>query len=221
MRHLLQPQVLKLSVIAGLVSALAAYPRLASWPNRSAPVWYLEATILFCTIILWGFVFAWHTRYTGRPVFVFKVEAKPFVAVTLLGIFMAMIYHQWFDPLLRIMLPKEYPADVKTWSAFVLYTLAVSPLFLVFATFAWFIRMTNNFKLTVILTALFGAFVLAMKIRTLPTPPSFPLLAALLSVRVVMGFLAVGFYLRGGVILVWWWTLLFQARHLLDFINHP
>jgi hypothetical protein len=30
-----------------------------------------------------------------------------------------------------------------------------------------------------------------------------------------MGFLAVSFYLRGGVLLSWWWTLLIEARHLV------
>jgi hypothetical protein len=45
-----------------------------------------------------------------------------------------------------------------------------------------------------------------------PVPP-LPL-AALLAGRIVMGFLAVSFYLRGGVLLVWWWTLLFEARLL-------
>lgn len=219
MRHLLQPRILKLSVIAGLVSALAAYPRLASWSNRSAPVWYLEAAIFFCTVILWGFVFAWHTRHTGRPVFVFKPEPKPFIAATLLGILMGFAYHQWFDPSLRILLPKEYPADVKSWFAFSLYALAVNQLFLIFAAFAWFVRLTKNIKLTAVLTALFGVFVWVLKIQSLPAQPSFSFLAALVFIRVVAGLLAVGLYLRGGVLLVWWWTLLFQARQLLDFIS--
>jgi hypothetical protein len=34
--------------------------------------------------------------------------------------------------------------------------------------------------------------------------------------KIAMGFLAVSFYLRGGVLLVWWWTILFEARHLLN-----
>jgi len=221
MRHLLQPQVLKLSTIAALVSTAAAYPRLALWSDRSAPVWYLAAMIFFCTVILWGFVFAWHTRYTGRPVFAFKVGIKPFLVATLSGILLAMVYHEWLDPSLRTVLPKEYPADAKTWFVFVMFTLAVNQLFLIFAAFAWLIRMTKNLKLTVILTALLGAFVLVLKIQSLPASLSFSMLAALLSFRVVVGFLAVGIYLRGGVILVWWWALLFQARLLLDFINAP
>lgn len=221
MRHLLQPEVLKLSVIAGLASALAAYPRMAAWSNRSAPIWYLEAMIFFCTVILWGFVFAWHTRYTGRPVFVFNVGIKPFLVATLSGILIAMVYHQWFDPSLRTLLPKEYPTDIKSWCAFVLFMLAVGQLFLIFAAFAWFIRLTKNLKVTITLTALFSVLVLALKIQTLPTSPSLVLLVALFLTRIVIGFLVVGFYWRGGVILVAWWTLLFQARLLLDFINHP
>ena len=219
MRHLLQPQVLKFSVIAALVSTVAAYPRLAAWSDRAAPVWYLVATIFFCTIILWGFVFAWHTRYSGRPVFVLKVGIKPFIATTVLGILLAMGYHQWLDPALRPLLPKEYPADANSWLALLLYTLAVNQLFLVFAAFAWCLRLTKNLKLSVILTALLGVFVLVTKIGTLPASPTLSLLVALLVVRIVVGFLAVGIYLRGGVLLVWWWTLLFQVRLLLDFIN--
>ena len=52
----------------------------------------------------------------------------------------------------------------------------------------------------------------------MPVPPL--LLVALLASRIVTGFLAVWFYLRGGVLLIWWWTVLFEARHLLDLGGH-
>ena len=58
MRNLAQPRVLKLAGIASLVTALACYPRLSLWLNSAAPIWYLEAVIFFCGIVLWGFVFA-------------------------------------------------------------------------------------------------------------------------------------------------------------------
>jgi hypothetical protein len=54
-----------------------------------------------------------------------------------------------------------------------------------------------------------------IKIQSSPTPIPLPLFAALLAGRIITGFLAVWFYLRGGVILIWWCTLLFEARHLL------
>jgi len=215
-RHLVQPRVLKWAGIAALASALACYPRLSFWLNRSAPVWYLEATIFFCGIVLWGFVFAWHTQYTHRPMFVFKIERGPFVAVTLVGITAAVLFHLFLDPSLRPKLPEEYPADLKQWFALVLFSLAFNQLFLLFAPFAWSMRLFQNRWVAASLTVLFGVFVLAIRIHVSPPPLPPLLLAAFLAGRIVMGFLAVWFYLRGGVILIWWWTFLFEARNLLS-----
>ena len=221
MRHLLQPKVLNLAAIAALASALACYPRISLWTGRSAPIWYLEGAIFLCGIILWSFVFAWHEPYTHRPVFVLKPEPKLFLAATLIGIGAAVVFHLWLDPSLRLKLPEEYPTNLKRWFAQVLFALAFNQLFLLFAPFAWLMRLFKNRRAAISLTVLFGVCLLAMKIRSLPTPiPSLPL-AALLAGRIVMGFLAVSFYLRGGVLLVWWWTLLFEARLLPCLTGSP
>jgi magnesium-transporting ATPase (P-type) len=205
---------LNLASIAALTSALACYPRISLWTGRSAPIWYLEGAIFLCGIVLWSFVFAWHEPYTHRPVFVLKPEPKLFLAATLIGIVAAVVFHLWLDPSLRSKLPDEYPASLQQWFAQVLFALAFNQLFLLFAPFAWLMRLFKNRQAAISLTVLFGVCILAMKIRSLPTPvPPLPL-AALLAGRIVMGFLAVSFYLRGGVLLVWWWTLLFEARLL-------
>jgi hypothetical protein len=221
MRHLLQPRVLKLAGSAALVSALACYPRLTLWQNRPAPIWYLEAVIFLCSIVLWGFVFAWHTQYANRPVFVFKLEPGLFVVVTLIGIIAAAVFHLWIDPSLRTIMPKEYPDDLRHWFAMALFALALNQLFQVFAPFAWFMRLLKNPKVSASLTVSFGAFLLAIKIWALPAPVPPLLLAALLVSRIVMGFLVVSFYLRGGMILVSWWTFILEARHLLDLTSNP
>jgi len=135
MRHLFQPRVLNWAVIAALASALAGYPRLSLWLNRSAPVWYLEGTIFLCGIVLWGFVFAWHTQYTLRPVFVLKLEPKAFIAATVIGIIAAAVFDLLLDPALRSKIPEEYPADLQHWFAMVLFSLAINQLFLLFAPF--------------------------------------------------------------------------------------
>jgi hypothetical protein len=216
MRHLFQPRVLNWAVIAALASALAGYPRLSLWLNRSAPVWYLEGTIFLCGIVLWGFVFAWHTQYTLRPVFVLKLEPKAFIAATVIGIIAAAVFDLLLDPALRSKIPEEYPADLQHWFAMVLFSLAINQLFLLFAPFDWLMRLFKNRWVATNLTVLFGVLVLALKIQSLPT--QFPpwLFAAILTGKIVMGFLAVSFYLRGGVMLIWWWTLLFEARLLLN-----
>ena len=217
MRHFLQPRVLNLASLAALGSTLACYPRLSLWLNRAAPVWYLEATIFVCGIILWGFVFAWHTQYTQRPVFSFKLEPGPVITVTVLGILAATVFHLWLDPLLRAQMPEEYPEDLNHWYASLLFSLALNQLFLIFAPFAWLMRLFKNGWVAISLTALFGACVLAMKLRMLPAPGPPLLFAALLAGRFFMGVLVVSFYLRGGVVLVCWWTFLIEARHLLNF----
>jgi len=218
MRHLLQPRILNRASIAALATAVASYPRLSLWLNRSAPVWYLEAMIFLCSIVLWGFVFAWHTHYTNRPVFILKLEPEPFIAVTLIGIVAAMAFHLWLDPSLRSITPEEFPADLNHWFALVLFALAFNQLFLLFAPFDWSMRLFHNRRVATGLTVLFGVIVLVIRNST-PIPPV--LFATLLAGRIVTGFLAVAFYLRGGVILVWWWTFLFESRHLLNLTGNP
>jgi hypothetical protein len=216
MRHLAQPRILKMAILAALASTLACYPRLSLWLNRSAPVWYLEGTIFLCSIVLWGFVFAWHTQYTHRPVFILKPEPGLFIAVTVVGIIAAAVFDLLLDPSLRSKIPQDYPADLAHWSAFLLFSLALNQLFLLFAPFDWLMRLFKNRWVATNLTVLFGVLVLAMRIQSLPMQLPPLLFIVLLTGKVVMGFLAVSFYLRGGVMLVWWWTFLFEARHLLN-----
>ena len=216
MRHLAQPRVLLLASAASLVTTLACHLRLAHWLTRSDPIWLLEGIIFFCGIVLWGFVFAWHTPYTERPVFALKIKPRLFLTVTLAGIVVATLFHLLLDPTLRSKMPEDYPADVKQWLALALFSLAFNQLFFVFAPFAWLIRLFRNVRVAIILTVLFGAVVLAVKIHSTLASLSPLLFAAFLAGRIVMGFLAVTFYWRGGVLLSWWWTLLIEARHLPD-----
>lgn len=217
MRHLLQPQVLKAASIAAALSALACYPRLSHWETQTLPVWYLEAVIFLCCIVLWGFVFAWHGPYAGRPVFIFKQELTPLVTATLTGIGMATVFHLWLDPVLRAKFPEEYPQDVRHWLASTAFSMALSQLFLVFAPFDWLMRLAKTRWMAMVLTALFAASLQAVKIHSLTTPMPPLLEATLLVIRFTGGLLAAWFYLRGGAVLVWWWALLLVCRHLLDF----
>jgi len=220
MRHLAQPRVLLMASAAALVTTLACHLRLAHWLNRADPLWLLESAIFLCGIVLWGFVFAWHTPYTGRPVLTFKLDPRLFVTATLAGIAAAATFHLFLDPVLRPKIPEEYPADLKQWLALALFSLAFNQLFLVFAPFAWLVRLFRLPRVAAVLTVLFGAVVLAIKIHSTPAPISSALFATLLAGRIVMGFLAVSFYLRGGVLLSWWWTLLVEMRHLPDLMGN-
>jgi hypothetical protein len=169
--------------------------------------------------MLWGFVFAWHVPYTRRPVFVFKLELGLVVAATAAGLGLMALYHLWLDPLLRPKFPEDYPPDLPHWFATLLFALGFNQLFSTFAPFDWLMRLAKNRWVAMSLTAFLGAGVQALKIHSLAVPVSPLLLTALLALRVAGGFLAVTFYLRGGVFLVWWWTFLLESRLLLDLIG--
>jgi hypothetical protein len=218
-RRLAQPETLKSALIGGAATAVACYPRLLLWTTRTHPLWYLEAVVFLGTVVLWAFVFAWHTPYTNRPVFTRHLGTGPFVMATLAGILCAMILHRFLDPALRLRTPEDYPATVAQWITMTLFTLAFSQLFLVFAPFAWLVRLFQNQVAAGATTVLFGVFVFAIKTGNSPGPYPFPLLLALVLVRVGMGIMAVLLYLRGGVILTWWLGLLIEARHLLELVQ--
>ena len=183
-------------------------------------LWYLEALLFLCAIVLWAFVFAWHTSYTRREVFRLKPGAAVFASATLAGVVCAVGLHFFLDPALRVQTPEDYPANVIEWIAQTLFALGLSQLFLLFAPFAWLLRLFQNRSVATLLTVLFGVFVLAIKTGSSPKPYPLPLFSALLLVRIVSGSLGVFFYLRGGVSLVWWLGLLIEARHLLNLSGH-
>lgn len=214
MRSLAQPEVLKSAGTAAFISSLACYPRLSLWLNRPYYLWYLEAVLFLCGTVLWAFVFAWHTRYTQRPVFTFKVGLGPFIVATLAGVGTAILLHVWLDPTLRLRTPEDYPRTLFQLIALALFTLAFTQLYLIFAAFAWFMRLFQNTVMATILTVLFGVFVLVIKNHASPAPMPSTLLLGLLMSRLALGALSVYFFLRGGVLLAWWWGVLLQSRHL-------
>src|SRR5258706_3563023 len=85
MRALAEPEVLRRAALAAIVSALACFPRLQAWETRIYPIWYLETVLFLGAIVLWGFVFAWHTKYSGGPVFTFRPHRVAFIAATVAG----------------------------------------------------------------------------------------------------------------------------------------
>jgi hypothetical protein len=91
-------------------------------------------------------------------------------------------------------------------------------LLLLFAPFAWLVRLLQSRWLAAALTVLFGVFVLSMRAahsgRNFPPP----LFSALLIGRIFSGALAVYFYLRGGALVSSWLGLLIEARHLPDLL---
>ena len=214
MRRLIQPRVVKPAGLAALATALACYPRFALW-QTPYPIYYLELVVLFSGFVLWAFVFAWHTPFTGRPVFQFPLNVRLVASATLAGLFVAAVLHFFLDPTFWVRTPADYPTSFAQWIAMTLFALAFHPLFLTFAPLDWALRLFRRLWIAVILTVLFGVFVMVVKTRSAPTPLPPTVFLELLALRLAIASFAVFFYLRGGVVLVWWWWFLLQLRHLL------
>lgn len=219
MRRLGQPKVVASAAIAAALSTLLSLPRMWLWDQRKLPIWYLEATIFLGGFVLWAFVFAWHTEYTHRPVFTLKIKPTVIAVVTLLGILGAAMSRCLFDPYLRTINPEEYPADLAHWLASILWVLAFNQLFLVFAPYAWAIRLFQNEKMATGFTVTFFVAVWLLKVHSSPQALPLWLFLSLFVSRIVQGIFLVWFYLRGGVLVIWWLGLLVEARNLLNFYH--
>jgi hypothetical protein len=214
-RSLVQPGVLKAAGIASLITALVCFPRLALWSDRPQPLWLLSLTLAWASFILWSFVFGWHRQDSHRSILAGKAGPALWRAATFAGLSGAVMLHLFIDPVLRPLVPGDYPDTHKAWLAMTLFTLAFDQLFLCFAPFAFFVRLSNNQKAAAALTVFFGVALLYLRIKSLAPQVSPFFIAELFMWRTAAGLLTLYFYLKGGALLAWWWVLLMQLRHLI------
>jgi hypothetical protein len=200
-----------------LVSTALSLPRMLLWEKRPYSAWYIEAILFCCGFVLWAFVFAWHTEYTHRPLFTLRIKPLLFAGATLVGLIAALGHHWLLDPSLRATNPEDYPPDLRHWVAHLLFTLSFNELFLLFAPFAWAMRLFRNEKVATWMIVALGVLLLVLKTNASPLPLSTPLLLALALLQIASAFFSVWFYVRGGIFLAWWIAFLLEARHLLTF----
>jgi len=214
MRDLGQPDVLKKAGLAALGSAIVCYPRLVLWPGAPYPIWFYEALLFLGGIVLWAFVFAWTEKYSQRPVFAWRIPWWEFAVVTAAGVGASVAQHVAIDPVLKTHIPGDFPATAQQWAAMVLFSLTFTKLFLVFAPFAWLVRLFREPRVAAVLTVIFGAFVFWIQNAQTSSPLPPGLFYRLLASKLVYEAILVWLYLRGGALLVWWWDLLIYSRLL-------
>ncbi|MBI3876940.1 MAG: hypothetical protein HY300_13470 [Verrucomicrobia bacterium] len=217
MRSLVQPAVLRASALAAALSGLACWPRLALWTERRDAIGFLLAVVAVCAFFLWNFVLGWHERYAQRPVFA-RVEPKLWGRVTALALMVAVVIHFAGDPFVRPLAPEEFPNDLATWAAMLLFGVGFGSVFLVFAPFAFFVRLTRRVNWSAAGTVLLGVLVVFLKAGARAEPLPAGWLAALMLARAVGAAWVVWLYLRGGAGLVWWCGAVVQARHLIEIL---
>lgn len=219
MRRLAEPEVVQSALTAAVIGAVLCLPRVWVWTPRKYPLWYLETLLFLGGTVLWGFVFAWHSKYAHRPVINLRIDPKLFAGLTVGGIALSLILCLWFDPTVSARSPEDYPKSLFDWVASTLFSLAFTQLFLIFAPFAWLMRLFQNQRISFALTIIFGVFVLLIRQQSSASALPPELLVGLVALRMMSGTVALWVYLRGGALLVWWWILLLQARHLLVIVR--
>ncbi len=218
MRLLTQPRVLGRAILAAFITSLACCPRLATWTERADSVLFLWLMLLWAMCVLWGFVFAWQFQYANRPAIQLKFQPKLWAMATISATVAAVLLNFLLDPQLRRLTPGDYPVDGHAWLGMSLFTLAFAPLFLCFAPYAFFIRLSRKPDAALALTVLFGVFILAFKLSSAKTPTPMGFIVELMAVRLLAGFATVYFYLRGGALLVSWVGLILQLRFLVALV---
>ena len=204
------------AALAAAITTLACYPRLRLWMERPHPAALMCVMLLVCTFVLWAYSFAWQKPYAGSDVIIVDFNVRLWLGATAIAIAWAALLYYVIDPRLRSVTPKEFPTSWNSWAAMALFRLALDPLFLTFAPFAFFMRLFRRRGLCIGLTVLFGVFVLFLKLQSGAKLPPLSLALELTALRLAGGALALYFYLRGGALVVWWMILLQECRFAID-----
>lgn len=219
MRSLAEPAVLLRAAVAGALTALACYPRLAHWTQRKDDVWFLVAVVGWASFVMWAAVFAWHKKHVQREIFPKDVVPNLWLAALALGGAGAAISFHFGDPTLRQLAPTDFPRNSTQWAEHVLFNLAMEQLFLCFAPFAFFVRLLPGVKLAAVATVLFGLLVFALKLESVSAALTWEALLGLMLFRAMHSTVTVWLYWQGGAWLVWLFALLLQCRHWFAFGN--
>lgn len=217
MRSLAEPAVLLRAAIAAALTALACYPRLAHWGQRTDAVWFYEVVIGWAAFVMWAAVFAWHEKHGQHPVFPKRVPPNLWLIALALGGAGAAISFHFGDPTLRQFAPTDFPRNPAQWTEHVLFNLAMEQLFLCFAPFAFLVRLLPGVKAASVATVLFGLLVFALKLQSVAAALTWDAALGLALFRALNSAVAVWLYCRGGVWLVWLFALVLQCRHWFAF----
>lgn len=215
MRDVLRPGALKNAGLAATATAFACYSRLALWGDRPERLGVLLTLLFTAAFVFWAAVFAWHSKYSGRKILSLEWEPVLWSCVIVCGLAGSAILYFFVDPTLRPLAPELYPDSARGLLGMTLFTAAFTQLFVCFAPMAFFLRLTGSTERSVILTVFLGMVLVFIKMTSLQAPWLF--IAGLMAFRALSGYLAATFYLRGGVLAVWVWTVLLEARHLAGF----
>jgi hypothetical protein len=125
------------------------------------------------------------------------------------------VLDRFVDPTLRQLVPEDYPATRDAWVAQTLFHIGLDPLFLGFAPFAFFHRLSHRVATATGLTLAFGMALVYAKLRMLPADVGTLFGAFLFVWRLMVGAFGLWLFLRGGILPALVASGLMQLRHLI------
>ncbi|MCL4180998.1 MAG: hypothetical protein KJ072_25040 [Verrucomicrobia bacterium] len=214
MQSLVQPDTMRSAALAAAITGLAGYPRLWLWTDRPNALWFMVALLVLTSFVLWSFVFAWYPPGTGQPALRRRLPPGEWLRAGLLGAAAAAVIALVVDPRLRLLKPDDFPDTIPAWIAGALFSLAFGQLFLCYAPLALFLRLFRNPVVAVLLTVLFGQFLLGLQLNAASFQADLPFTVMLLLLRALLGLAAAWLFLRGGLLLGTTWSLILESRLL-------
>jgi len=217
MRHLGKTEVLRAAGIATLLTGAACYPRLSIWDMLEGRVFANLLVLMWCIFVLWAFVFAWHKEYFRQSPIRQDLPGRFWAAIGSAGLVTAVLLRFALDPWLRGVAPWDYPESGMEWMAVVLFAVFFGALFLVFAPFAFFIRLTRNIRFSCVATVLGAVTVMSLRYLATADDRSAATMAILGLVFAGQAAVSLTLYLKGGALAVWLFLFLVETRHLIDY----
>lgn len=213
MRLLTQSAVLKQAVLAAVLSTLAAWPRLAGFSENPNPMWFLAGGLFWAAFCLWAAVFAWQARGPEQALFRWRLGARAWGKVTLVGVVGAVLFAYTTDPVWRLVRPRDFPVSTTAWAAQTLFYLGFEQLFTYLGPFALLLRLTGSARVSIAGVALFRLGLLGLQLHGVVSAPSVAGVLLLSIARVAVTWVVLNVYLRGGLLPVCWLGILWQLRH--------
>jgi hypothetical protein len=202
------------AALAAAFTGLAGTPRLWLWTDRPNALWFMVALLALTSFVLWSFVFGWYPPSVGQPVWRLRLSRPQWLQAVLLGATAATLIALAVDPHLRRLKPDDYPNTIAAWFAGALFSIAFGQLFLCYAPLALFLRLFRNPTVAMLLTVLFGQFLLGLQLNAASFQTDFAFTLLLLGLRAFLGLAATLIFLRGGLLLGSIWTLMLESRLL-------
>jgi hypothetical protein len=203
------------AALAAAVTTAACVPRLARWQDRPQALAYLLVMLGLVSFVMWAFTIGWLPPHAGVWPFQRRCGRRVWWLATAGGLAAAAAARWALDPTLRTLMPDEYPATAADWVAATLFHLTFVELFLCFAPTGFFARLLGGRAITAGVVVLFGVGILLGKVALAKVPLPAGLVVSMVLSRLAFGAFTVFLLLRGGVLPVGWWALLFQARLLV------